>query len=162
MKTKTIIWAVIVLFAARSSIKGAEKPPQAPPVEMAAKIGCVNCTICGTGYTSGLPCPCFGGGYYCADGKCYIPPTRSLMGAKGAKPPQAPPVEHPAVRVAAPVVAAPVPFVQDRSTGIATAVQPAGGFKSNNQGTVRYGAPILIPAPVMGRSGITNCPPGES
>lgn len=32
----------------------------------AAKAGCTNCTSCGAG------CNCFGGGYYCADGKCPV------------------------------------------------------------------------------------------
>lgn len=43
------------------------QPPKSAPLKFAAPaFDCPNCTQCANG------CDCFGGGYYCADGKCPV------------------------------------------------------------------------------------------
>lgn len=39
-----------------------------------APVPCFNCTSCGNS------CSCFGGGYYCADGKCPVQPAAPASG----------------------------------------------------------------------------------
>lgn len=140
------LWKVV--FAAAVLLFTAMWAKAAPP----AQVGCPNCTLCGTGYTQGQPCPCIGNGSVCGDGRCYVvglqrsnrpPQAPPVMAVRASKPAQAPPVTV-TTYAAAPAVAVAGPFTT-RATRALRVGGSSFGYPVTTAGTIYTLAPGTAP-----------------